>query len=62
MENEIMFLLFKEIFGIVKDIQRIASVLVDISFSSFSRDHNVEADGLAKRALSGSLSVRPSLG
>ncbi|CAG7900693.1 unnamed protein product, partial [Brassica rapa] len=37
----------KEIFGVVKDIQRIASVLVDISFSSISRDHNEEADRLA---------------
>ena len=52
----------KEIFGVVKDIQRIASVLVDISFSSISRDHNEEADRLAKRALSGSLSVNPTLG
>lgn len=52
----------KKIFGIVKDIQRITSVLVDISFSSISHDHNEEAGRLAKRAFSRSLSVSPTLG
>ncbi|CAG7880069.1 unnamed protein product, partial [Brassica rapa] len=37
----------KEIFGIVQDIQAIASVPVDISFSFISRDFNIEADDLA---------------
>ncbi|CAG7910582.1 unnamed protein product, partial [Brassica rapa] len=41
----------KEIFGIVKDIQRISSAFVEISFSHLSRSLNVEADRLAKLSL-----------
>ena len=39
-----------EIYGIITDIQQIASVFVDISFFSFSRNLNSKADTLAKRA------------
>ncbi|CAG7907135.1 unnamed protein product, partial [Brassica rapa] len=41
----------KEIYGIVNDIQRIASAFVAISFSHLNRKNNVEADCLAKQAL-----------
>ena len=52
----------KEIFGIVKDIQQIASASVDISFSFFSRNLNMESDELAKRTLSDSLVSSTFLG
>ena len=52
----------KEIFGIVKDIQQIASAFVDISFSFFSRNLNMESDELAKRTLSDSLVSSTFLG
>ncbi|XP_056853562.1 uncharacterized protein LOC130502841 [Raphanus sativus] len=41
----------KEIYGIVKSIQQIASVFVEITFDHVSRSSNVEADRLAKLAL-----------
>lgn len=40
-----------EIFGIIKDIQQIASALVEISFSHLSRLQNLDADLLAKQSL-----------
>ena len=52
----------KEIFGIVKDIQRISSAFVEISFSHLSRSLNVEADRLAKLSLFSSRVPDPSLG
>ncbi|XP_056852225.1 uncharacterized protein LOC130501344 [Raphanus sativus] len=42
----------KEIFGIVKDIQRLSSDSVGFTFSHISRSSNVAADSLAKRSLS----------
>lgn len=38
----------KEIYGIVKSIQQIASVFVEITFDHVSRSSNIEADRLAK--------------
>ena len=52
----------QEIFGIVKDIQRISSVFVEISFSHLSRLLNVETDGLAKHSLLFSRVSDPMLG
>lgn len=52
----------KEIFGIVKDIQRISSVFVEISFSHLYRSLNVEADRLAKLSLFPSRVCYPSMG
>ncbi|KAF3574722.1 hypothetical protein F2Q69_00060968 [Brassica cretica] len=52
----------KEIFGIVKDIQRISSAFVEISFSHLSRSLNVEADRLAKLSLFPSRVCDPSMG
>uniref|UniRef100_A0A0D3A1P4 RNase H type-1 domain-containing protein n=1 Tax=Brassica oleracea var. oleracea TaxID=109376 RepID=A0A0D3A1P4_BRAOL len=51
----------KEIFGIVKDIQRISSVFVEISFSHLYRSLNVEADRLAKLSLFSSRVCDPSM-
>ncbi|XP_022556970.2 uncharacterized protein LOC111205438 [Brassica napus] len=52
----------KEIFGIVKDIQRISSAFVEISFSHLSRSLNVEADRLAKLSLFPSRVCDPYMG
>ena len=52
----------EEIFGIVKDIQRISSAFVEISFSHLSRSLNVEADRLAKLSLFLSRVSDPSMG
>lgn len=52
----------KEIFGVVKDIQEIASSCVDISFSYCPRNQNVEADTLAKDALKSSFVSGPLAG
>ena len=49
----------KEIFGIVKDIQELSSVFVEISFAHIRRSSNVEADRLAKVALSVSVVSNP---
>lgn len=43
----------KEIYGIIKDIQQIASAFVDISFCFISRLENTHADHLAKQTLLG---------
>ena len=49
----------KEIFGVVKDIQELSSVFVEISFAHVPRSSNVEADRLAKLALSVSVVSNP---
>ncbi|XP_013674020.2 uncharacterized protein LOC106378438 [Brassica napus] len=46
----------KEIYGIVKDIQQIASVFVEITFNHVPRSFNGEADCLAKLSLYHSVS------
>lgn len=52
----------KEIFGILKDIQQISSVFVEITFSHTPRSSNVEVDRLAKHVLSSSLVMDPIMG
>lgn len=52
----------KEIYGIVRDIQQISSVFVDISFVFLSRSQNNQADSLAKQVLAGSVSSGCPLG
>lgn len=52
----------KEIFGIVKDIQQISSVFVEISFVHVSRSSNEEADRLPKQTLSASFVSDPLVG
>lgn len=51
-----------EIFGIVQDIQMIATVFVEITFNHISRLRNVDADLLAKQTLSISSVMDSSLG
>ena len=46
----------KEIYGIVSDIQKIASVFVEITFNHIPRSFNGEADYLAKLSLYHSVS------
>lgn len=50
MKNDIQI---KEIYGIIKDIQQILTVFVDISFCFLPRLENVQADCLAKQTLTG---------
>ena len=43
----------KEIFGIIRDIHRISSAFIEISFHHLSRDLIKDVDQIAKRSLRG---------